>query len=84
VAIPRSGEMRRTGSACAGSREGPCERFAGVAACGFGGLATAGALSRSLLARRIAQASHAAPELGLNIRPDTLNRWWAALDRTGV
>jgi len=31
----------------------------------------------------ICQANHAAPKLGLNIRPVTRNRWWAALDRTG-
>jgi hypothetical protein len=42
------------------------------------------ALRRSLLAAQIAQASHAAPKLGRNIRPVTRNRWWAALNRTGV
>ena len=38
----------------------------------------------SLLAAQIAQASHAAPKHGRNMRPLTRNRWWAALNRTGV
>ena len=42
------------------------------------------ALRRSLLAAQIAQASHAAPKPGRNMRPVTRNRWWAALNRTGV
>ena len=59
--------------------------FAGGAARWLGGPATAKGSAQKPTGGQIFQASHAAPKLGRNIRLVTLKqRWWAALDRTGV
>jgi hypothetical protein len=58
--------------------------IAGGAARWLGGPATAEGSAPKPTGVPICQASHAAPKLGRNIRPVTSNRWWAALNRTGV
>ena len=64
--------------------EGQSGRHGGGAPRWLGGPATAAGSVQKPTGGPICQASHAAPKLGRNIRPVTRNRWWAALNRTGV